>query len=348
MMIFIQTAQQEKEGLVIGAIMIVVFIVLGIWVKIDQGIKNSRLKERLRNKSAITVKEINDARNYLDDDALADDLNKLYVKQQNEKKENELKAKTYELAKSLNSNIPITEYDITTARYTLNNDELAEKLRVKYNKQQDAKRDKVLKAQAIEFEFNQFKDADKELNIFINKLETETCRCNKCNSAYMRIWFLSDTLIELRCENCKKKFKYLQEDLDDIRLSSMTKLLSNNNERHNASYQNKFIRKSLVELDFNGHKANSPEWYCYTLSPKKEGVYGRKIINKESFRSRRISQEVKDAVWNRDGGKCVQCGSNENLEFDHIIPFSKGGANTYRNLQLLCESCNRSKSDKIG
>ena len=65
-------------------------------------------------------------------------------------------------------------------------------------------------------------------------------------------------------------------------------------------------------------------------------------------RSRTISQEVKDRVWNRDGGKCVECGSNENLEFDHIIPFSKGGANTYRNIQLLCEPCNRSKSAKIG
>ena len=39
-------------------------------------------------------------------------------------------------------------------------------------------------------------------------------------------------------------------------------------------------------------------------------------------RSRRISQTVKDKVWNRDGGKCV-CGSNENIEFDHIVPFSK-------------------------
>jgi len=65
-------------------------------------------------------------------------------------------------------------------------------------------------------------------------------------------------------------------------------------------------------------------------------------------RSRRISQDVKDKVWNRDKGKCVECDSNENLEFDHIIPVSKGGANTYRNLQLLCENCNRSKSDKIG
>lgn len=65
-------------------------------------------------------------------------------------------------------------------------------------------------------------------------------------------------------------------------------------------------------------------------------------------RSRRISQDVKDKVWNRDGGKCVECSSNENLEFDHIIPHSKGGANTYRNIQLLCEPCNRNKSAKIG
>jgi hypothetical protein len=65
-------------------------------------------------------------------------------------------------------------------------------------------------------------------------------------------------------------------------------------------------------------------------------------------RTRTITQNVKDRVWNRDGGKCVECGSNENLEFDHIIPYSKGGANTYRNIQLLCEPCNRSKSAKIG
>ena len=63
---------------------------------------------------------------------------------------------------------------------------------------------------------------------------------------------------------------------------------------------------------------------------------------------RRISQEVKDAVWRRAKGKCENCGSQINLEFDHIIPFSKGGSNTYRNVQLLCEKCNREKSNKIG
>jgi hypothetical protein len=65
-------------------------------------------------------------------------------------------------------------------------------------------------------------------------------------------------------------------------------------------------------------------------------------------RREKIPQDVMDRVWNRDGGKCVQCGSQKGLEFDHIIPFSKGGANTYRNLQLLCEKCNREKSFKIG
>jgi 5-methylcytosine-specific restriction endonuclease McrA len=54
------------------------------------------------------------------------------------------------------------------------------------------------------------------------------------------------------------------------------------------------------------------------------------------------------SVWNRDSGKCVKCGGQESLEFDHIIPFSKGGANTYRNLQILCKKCNLEKSNKIG
>lgn len=64
--------------------------------------------------------------------------------------------------------------------------------------------------------------------------------------------------------------------------------------------------------------------------------------------SRQIPQDVKDKVWNRDQGRCIRCGSNQNLEFDHIIPLSKGGANTYRNIQLLCETCNKKKSNKIG
>ena len=61
-----------------------------------------------------------------------------------------------------------------------------------------------------------------------------------------------------------------------------------------------------------------------------------------------IPKDVVDTVWNRDGGKCVYCGSNENLHLDHIIPFSKGGDTSVENLQLLCQRCNLEKSNKIG
>jgi 5-methylcytosine-specific restriction endonuclease McrA len=35
------------------------------------------------------------------------------------------------------------------------------------------------------------------------------------------------------------------------------------------------------------------------------------------------------------------------LEFDHIIPVTSGGSSTERNVQLLYESCNRSKGSTI-
>jgi len=59
--------------------------------------------------------------------------------------------------------------------------------------------------------------------------------------------------------------------------------------------------------------------------------------------TRSIPQDVKIAVAARDGGRCRQCGSTTDLHFDHVIPWSKGGANTVANIQLLCGSCNRRK-----
>ncbi|UCU95218.1 HNH endonuclease [Hydrogenophaga taeniospiralis] len=61
-----------------------------------------------------------------------------------------------------------------------------------------------------------------------------------------------------------------------------------------------------------------------------------------------ITQDVKVTIWQRDQGRCVQCGSNAELEFDHIIPLAMGGSNTARNLQLLCAICNRRKGASLG
>ena len=62
---------------------------------------------------------------------------------------------------------------------------------------------------------------------------------------------------------------------------------------------------------------------------------------------RRITKEVRNAVWIRDGGRCMECAALDYLEFDHLIPVAKGGSNTVNNIQLLCRRCNGSKGDRI-
>lgn len=62
--------------------------------------------------------------------------------------------------------------------------------------------------------------------------------------------------------------------------------------------------------------------------------------------SRHIPTKVRVEVFQRDGGCCVWCGSDENIEFDHKTPISRGGHSTEDNLQLLCRSCNRKKRNK--
>jgi len=74
----------------------------------------------------------------------------------------------------------------------------------------------------------------------------------------------------------------------------------------------------------------------------------KSLSAEENIARQPIPEEVQIFVWNRDGGKCVKCGSQVNLEFDHIIPISKGGSNSARNIQLLCENCNRQKGATIG
>jgi 5-methylcytosine-specific restriction endonuclease McrA len=64
--------------------------------------------------------------------------------------------------------------------------------------------------------------------------------------------------------------------------------------------------------------------------------------------TRLIPTSVKLEVWKRDKGRCVQCGSKDNLHFDHIIPYSKGGSSLVaENIQVLCARHNIAKRDRI-
>jgi hypothetical protein len=61
-----------------------------------------------------------------------------------------------------------------------------------------------------------------------------------------------------------------------------------------------------------------------------------------------IPGEVQRKVYERDHGKCTQCGATENLHFDHILPFSKGGSSKVAsNIQLLCAKYNLQKGARF-
>jgi hypothetical protein len=55
---------------------------------------------------------------------------------------------------------------------------------------------------------------------------------------------------------------------------------------------------------------------------------------------------IRNDVIERDGGKCVICGSKEILEVHHIRPIKSKGNNTMENLQTLCEDCHNMKHSK--
>jgi 5-methylcytosine-specific restriction endonuclease McrA len=67
-----------------------------------------------------------------------------------------------------------------------------------------------------------------------------------------------------------------------------------------------------------------------------------------SPRRQPVSREVRLVVFERDGGQCVECGSNFDLQYDHIIPVVMGGATSVENLQLLCAPCNQNKGGTLG
>ena len=117
--------------------------------------------------------------------------------------------------------------------------------------------------------------------------------------------------------------------------------------RYTAREQMELIRREreeLKELEAWEKEKRSKEKLKRLRKMKKNDEAG---VNISDSSRELIPADIRDYVWSRDKGKCLSCGSNKNLHFDHIIPVSKGGATTTENLQVLCKDCNLKKSDHI-
>lgn len=50
-------------------------------------------------------------------------------------------------------------------------------------------------------------------------------------------------------------------------------------------------------------------------------------------------------IFRRDGFRCQYCGTSKDLTIDHVIPKSKRGRSTWKNMVTACKSCNSRKGD---
>lgn len=56
---------------------------------------------------------------------------------------------------------------------------------------------------------------------------------------------------------------------------------------------------------------------------------------------------VRDIVYERDGYKCLRCGSRSKLTLDEVVPRALGGRRCIENCQTLCEPCNIAKGATV-
>lgn len=60
-----------------------------------------------------------------------------------------------------------------------------------------------------------------------------------------------------------------------------------------------------------------------------------------------IPEAVKAAVWRRDRGRCVKCGTTADLEYAHVVAWIKGGDDSAGNLRLLCRRHNLAEGARV-
>jgi len=140
----------------------------------------------------------------------------------------------------------------------------------------------------------------------------------------------------------------------------MKKALQTGIDGHSADLTQK--QKAMFEEEVTSFReADYPEEIPKEISEMECTVFGHicpVVLNAERITEtielrrtgRYISFRAKIRVVRRDNYTCQHCGKHlldNEVEFDHIIPLSKGGSSEEHNIRLTCFKCNRDKSDDV-
>lgn len=170
--------------------------------------------------------------------------------------------------------------------------------------------------------------------------------CSKCSNNEFSLKKINETVLILECVNCNKMKDHNYYSIPNNKINQ----LYSRYKLYRDYYKYKdydFLKYDFIDLyKVDVNKINGKRYYSY----QRLQVIGNKtpkpkVINDNP---RYFSAEVQKEVFRRDNGQCRRCGIDYNIQYDHIIPFSKGGASSLENCQILCQSCNLRKSNKIG
>jgi hypothetical protein len=109
-------------------------------------------------------------------------------------------------------------------------------------------------------------------------------------------------------------------------------------------------RPSRSKADYDFIKLKVEEFFLqredeYLLLAQKVERLRNLKESRQSARRKDIPDDVLAYVLKRDEEKCVKCFSTQNLQFDHILPKSRGGGDHPENLRVLCQSCNLTRGN---
>lgn len=109
------------------------------------------------------------------------------------------------------------------------------------------------------------------------------------------------------------------------------------------------ILRRLIALNLPGEALTVVLSIITDIQADDDARRARDLAKTRKYRARgggNIPEEMRRAVYERDKFQCVYCGSEENLQCDHVVPVSKGGPTTLANLAAACRTCNARKRDR--